>query len=63
MAGLQRYLHEYGIVVGVGHFRHVVGETLERGVVEDVVDADGLLASEGAHPAAAALLETVDHIA
>ena len=62
-SGLQRYLHEDGIVVGIGHLGHVVGEALERGVVEDVVDADGLLASEGAHPTAATLLETVDHIA
>ena len=62
-ANLIGYLHEYGQVVGGGEVFLVVGESLEEGVVEDVVDADGFTASEGVHPACSALLESVDHIA
>ncbi len=57
------YLHEYGQVVGGGQVFLVVGESLEEWIVEDVVDADCFTTSEGVHPAGAALLETVDHIA
>ena len=50
-------------MVGVVQLSTVVGKSLERRVVEDVVDTHGLSTTEGVHESAAALLESVNHIA
>ena len=59
---LQGNLHKYGVVVGVGDVTTVVCEAFECLVVEDVVDAHGLFASESAHETTATLFEAVDHV-
>ena len=61
--GLKGDFHEYRQVVGCGQVFLVVGESFEEWIVEDVVDANGFTSTEGVHPACAALLESIDHIA
>ena len=47
--GSECYLHKYRIVVRVGEVALVISQTFEGLIVEDVVDTDSLLASEGVH--------------
>ena len=51
-------------MVGVGDVLGVVGDAFQALVVEDVVDAYGLLGfAVGVHETAAALLEAIDEVA